>query len=177
METREERTAKSRIQEFVKSGQADGLTQKEIAARFGVSQAWVTQVMRSMGICRNKRSSPAKMRLQHLAKACDIEKLTDRQIGDLIGVHSVYAGYLLRDMGYGRNQGRGTGKAPPVRTGETARVQIQKLFESGQAEGLSPKQIADQIGVTKAYVHILIRKLNLPYTSKPLGRPRKKKEQ
>jgi len=175
MKTKEERTAKARIQEFVKSGQADGLTQKEIAARFGVSQSWVTQVMRSMGICRNKRSSPAKMRLQHLIKACDIEKLTDRQIGDLIGVHSVYAGYLLRGMGYGRDQGRGTGKAAPVRTGETPRVQIQKLFESGEAEVLSQRQIADRIGVTQAYVYILIKKLNLPYTNKPLGRPLKKK--
>ena len=117
------------------------------------------------------------MRLQHLIQACEIEKLSDRQIGDLIGVHPVYAGYLLRSMGYGRDQGRGTGKAAPARTGETARVQIQKLFESGQAEGLSPRQIADRIGVTKAYVYILIRRLNLPYTNKPLGRPQKKKKQ
>ena len=169
------KTARIQIQEFVESGQADELTQKEIAKIFGVSTAWVTQVMRSMGIRRNKRSSPAKMRLQHLIQACEIEKLSDKQIGDLIGVHPVYAGYLLRDMGYGRAQGRGTGKAAPVRTGETPRVQIQKLFESGEAEVLSQRQIADRIGVTQAYVYILIRKLNLPYTNKPQGRPRKKK--
>lgn len=98
------RDARTRLQELLDSGEMEGLTQREIGERIGLSQARVSYLIKEMGIPyqRLRRGSPAQKRLQKLLDSGEAEGLTQKEIGERIGLSATRVSQLMRKMGISR---------------------------------------------------------------------------
>jgi len=87
-----------RLQELFASGEAEGLTQREIAKRLGVSTGSVSTLVKEMGI-PYRRPNPTQKRLQELFASGEAEGLTHTEIGERIGISQSMVSRLMRKMG------------------------------------------------------------------------------
>jgi transcriptional regulator with XRE-family HTH domain len=155
-----------RLQEFLDSGEAEGLTHREIGERIGVSQARVSRLIKGMGISRptlrgRHCDAGRRERLQELFDSGEMEGLTQREIGERIGTNRQRVSYLMIEMGIPY---RGPRRTSPVQK------RLQEFFDSGEAEGLTQKEIGERIGLSAARVSQLMRKMG------KMGISRRRKE-
>jgi DNA-directed RNA polymerase specialized sigma subunit len=143
--------ARARLQELFASGEAEGMTQREIAKRLGVSQASVYQWMKEAGISyrRPRRPGPAQKRLQEFFDSGEAEGLTQREIAERIGLSPSQVSYLMKRTGLSRRLG--------------AQTRLQKLLDSGEAEGMTQGEIAERIGASRARVSQLMKEGGISY--------------
>jgi DNA-directed RNA polymerase specialized sigma subunit len=152
------RRTQKRLQKLLDSGEAEGMTRREVAERIGVSPGHVSLLLKNMGISHRpfkagrQRDPEIRERLQRLFDSGEAEKMTQREIAERVGASRASVYQWMKEAGISYRR--------PRRPGPTQK-RLQKLLDSGEAEGLTQKEIGERIGVGQVRVSYLMKRMGL----------------
>lgn len=170
---RRERAQRPTIAADVARLHAEGLNDRQIANTINANASYVGNVRRALGLApipRPTRHAPSEPKIRHDRRA-DVARLhaqglRDDAIATELGLTDAYVGNIRRHLGLPAHRIQRPRRPQPERRRVDRRPDVARLH----SQGLTDKQIAEQIGVTHLEVGRLRRDLGLTAHRPPAWR-------